>query len=155
MASLLPYTHQAIDKLQSLYQGRPVCLRESNTNLSMTFLDEYEELELFNSLSYTEVSSYPLSPVYTMSTFTESCKLSIILDRILRSFYTEKIETRSSDVLLQECKSLQTQLQGWQKSVPYHLILTPSNLAAKNQLPHILSLQYVKVFPQLRWNGLT
>ena len=78
-----------IDKYQSLYQGRPPCLRELGTNLPMTFLDEHEEVELFNPLSFTKLATHAMMPVYSISTFTETCKLSIILDKILLSFYTE------------------------------------------------------------------
>ena len=61
-----------IDKLQSLYQGRPASLRELGIDLPRTFLDQHEELELFNPLSYTELLDHPMSPVYSILTFTWS-----------------------------------------------------------------------------------
>jgi hypothetical protein len=143
---LLSYVLLVIDKLQSLYQGRPFCLQECGTNLPTTFLDEHEELELFDPLSYTELAKYPMSPGYSISTFTETCKLSIILERILQCLYTEKSGSKDPDDLLHESNSLQAELGNWRKSLPHHLYLKPSNPIIKTPLPHTLSLLYVSTF---------
>ncbi|KAE8447533.1 hypothetical protein EG329_010663 [Mollisiaceae sp. DMI_Dod_QoI] len=134
------WTAYVIDKHQSLYQGRPACLRESGSNLPMIFLDEHEELELFNTLSYTELENHPKSPVYSISSFTEVCKLSIILDRILLSLYSEKSGSKTSDDLLHESESLRAELENWRKSLPRHLDMNLSGLLDKTPLPHSLCL---------------
>jgi len=132
-----------IDKLQSLYQGRPACLHEFNTNLPLSFFDKYEELELFDALSYTDSGKHFISPVYSISTFTESCKLSIILDRILMSLYTEKSGARNSGELLLESQTLQGDLEDWRKSLPPHLDFNFSTDFKSTPLPHTLALLYV------------
>ncbi|RSL47386.1 hypothetical protein CEP54_013431 [Fusarium duplospermum] len=38
-----------LDKVQSIYQGRPARLREADNRVPIQFLDEYEELEEFNT----------------------------------------------------------------------------------------------------------
>ncbi|CZR54255.1 related to pathway-specific regulatory protein nit-4 [Phialocephala subalpina] len=104
-----------IDKLQSLYQGRPSCLRESDTNVALIFLDEHEELELFDPLSYAELERSPMSP-------------------------GEKSGSRNPDDLLHESKSLHAELENWRKSLPPHLDLDPSDPVTKVPLPHMLAL---------------
>ena len=129
-----------IDKLQSLYQGRLATLRESSINLPITFLDQHEELELFNPLSYTEISDHPTLPVYSISTFTWSCKLSMILDRILQNVYAEKSTSRNPDDLIHDARLLHAELEQWQISLPSYMDYKSSHAAT---LPHTLSLMYV------------
>jgi hypothetical protein len=131
-----------LDKLQSLYQGRPARLYESGTNLPMEFLDKHEELELFNPLSYTELSKYPMSPVYSISVFVETCKLSVILDKILLSLYAEKSMIKLSSDLLQARISLHSEIEKWRNSLPQHLDIKFSDTVAKVSLPNTLTLLY-------------
>jgi len=132
-----------IDKLQSLYQGRPAYLHEFATNLPISFLDDHEELELFDPLSYTESGKSFMSPVYSISTFTESCKLTTILDKILMSLYAEKSGRRDPGTLLRESQNLQRDLENWRKSLPPHLDVNLSSTVRSIPLPHTLSLLYV------------
>ncbi|KAK9482642.1 nitrogen assimilation transcription factor nirA [Lipomyces starkeyi] len=78
------------DKVQSLYQGMPARLREIDTNVPLTFLDEYEELEQFNTLSHADEKDHPGFPLHSISTFKEECRLGIIMDRIIGCLYSEK-----------------------------------------------------------------
>ena len=135
--------HPAIDKLQSLYQGRPARLHEFVTKLPVTFLDEHEELESFDSSSYTQPGDYIMSPAYSISTFQESCKLSTILDRILLVLYTEKSGSEDPDDLLRKSSSLHAELENWRENLPSHLDLKPSDAITKTPLPHTLALLYV------------
>lgn len=128
------------EKHQSLYQGRPPCLRESGTDLPLDFLDNYEELELFTPISYTLSQNHPNSPGYMMTSFVEACKLSVILDRILHSLYAENSGLRSPDELLHDARSLHVHLENWRKALPPHA--DPFHLERNNiiPLPNILSL---------------
>lgn len=137
LSSPTSYMYTVTDKFQSLYQGRPCCLPISGTNLTMKYLDDHDELELFDSLSYTELTNLPMSPAYSISCFTETCKLSIILDSILQHFYTEKSGSRNSDNLLDKAKSLHAELESWRKSLAPHLDF---KVHETTPLPHTLSL---------------
>lgn len=136
-----------VDKLQSLYQGRPTRLHESDTNLPMAFMDKHEELELFSPLSYTENSNSPVSPVYSISIFKELCKLSIILDKILLSNYAENSGSRDPVAWIKERDLLHSALENWRHAFPQHLDVETAVSTNKDlPLPHILSLLYVSSF---------
>lgn len=133
-----------VDKIQSLYQGRPVTLKESDTLVPIKFLDTYEELEYWKPFAYTAQSdSYPGSPAYSVSTFTALCRLSIIMSDILSSIYAE----RSFDQQPQDLRNLQEKmhdkLSRWRESLPSHLTLANSIDADKTPPPHVFSLQLV------------
>lgn len=131
---------QVIDKLQSLYQGRPAALRTNVTNARLAIIDDYEELALFESLSYTETRNLPISPAYTLSTFIATCKLSIVLDKILVSLYSEDSSSRGPAVLLQESTRLNVELEEWRKGLPRHLDHSSSSSMTGRGLPHSLAL---------------
>ena len=82
------------DKLQSLYQRGPARPHEVNTNVSLKFLDEYEDLEQFNSLSHTYKKNQPGFPMHSMSTFKEEFRLGILIDQIISCLYSEKSPTK-------------------------------------------------------------
>ncbi|KAI4622321.1 hypothetical protein J4E83_005063 [Alternaria metachromatica] len=84
-----------VDKIQSLYQGRPVSM--TDTLVPTKFLDTYEELEHWTPFSYSTQPDavYLGSPAYSISTFRHLCQLSVILSDILSTIYTE----RSFDLL--------------------------------------------------------
>lgn len=125
--------------MQSLYQGRPATLRNHATHVQLSILDDHEELELFNPLSYTETSNLPMSPAYSLSIFMEFCRLSLILDKILMSLYSEESASRDPNDLLNEANVLHMKLQDWRKDLPPHLDLLASN-SVKTSLPHSLAL---------------
>ncbi|KXJ90084.1 fungal-specific transcription factor domain-domain-containing protein [Microdochium bolleyi] len=130
-----------VDKIQSLYQGRPVTLKESDTLVPIKFLDSYEELEYWKPFAYTAQSElYPGSPAYSVSTFTALCRLSIIMSDILSSIYTE----RSFDQPPQDLRDLQEKmhdkLSKWKGSLPEHLSLSNSIDSERVPPPHVFSL---------------
>ncbi|KAJ6109482.1 hypothetical protein N7486_001717 [Penicillium sp. IBT 16267x] len=128
-----------VDKIQSLYQGRPASLQDFDTKVSMTFLDQYEELEHWQPFAYTDVQSYPGSPAYSVSTFTEICKLSLILNGILNKVYSERSSNWSPQELITTLNALDEQLQGWHDTLPEHLRF--DNLTTQvTPPPHVLSL---------------
>ncbi|KAK9486439.1 fungal-specific transcription factor domain-containing protein [Lipomyces starkeyi] len=128
------------DKNQSLYQGRPACLRETGTNLPMNILDNYEELELFTPISYTETQSHPSSPGYMTTSFIEACKLSIILDRILVSLHSENSGSRSADELFHDSRSVHAELENWRKDLPQNVDIFHLELINIIPLPNMLAL---------------
>ena len=132
-----------IDKIQSLYQGRPAQLREADCSVPMTFLDEYDELEQFTSVSYTDHQHQLGLPLYTISVFREFCRLSIIMDRILSCLYSERCSRQNPDDLFQESRTIHRDLEHWRKSLPSHLKFNHSAPASSHLLPHALSLLYV------------
>lgn len=132
-----------MDKIQSLYQGRPVTIKESDTLVPIKFLDTYEELEHWTPLAYLTQSSetYPGSSAYSISTFKYLCKLSIILSDILSSIYTERSSHSSPTELSHKLESIHGRLQKWRDNLPDHL---SADLAAMSATPppHVLSLLY-------------
>ncbi|KAJ5217515.1 uncharacterized protein N7469_011140 [Penicillium citrinum] len=128
-----------VDKIQSLYQGRPPSLQHFDTKVSLLFLDNYEELEHWKPFAYSDNQSYPGSPAYSVSTFTELCKLSLILNGILNKVYSEGSSGRSPNDLLATLNSLDTQLKEWHEALPEHLHFK-NGAAQVTPPPHVLSL---------------
>lgn len=128
-----------VDKIQSLYQGRPASLQDFDTKVSLAFLDHYEELEHWQPFAYSDAKSYPGSPAYSVSTFMELCKLSLILNGILNKVYSERSSTRSPQELLATLNTLDAQLKEWHEALPDHLWFS-SPTAQITPPPHVLSL---------------
>ncbi|XHG05639.1 hypothetical protein AWENTII_008855 [Aspergillus wentii] len=126
-----------VDKIQSLYQGRPASLQDFDVQVSLTFLDQYEELEHWQPFAYSTVMPYPGSPAYSVSTFKELCKLSVILNGVLNKVYSERSSTHSRKDLIANLTSLDTQLKQWHAALPPHLRFHPGQTTPP---PHILSL---------------
>lgn len=132
-----------VDKVQSLYQGRPASLKEPDALVPIKFLDTYEELENWQPFAYSQqMSDYPGSPAYSTSTFTALCSLSLTMNDILSCIYTEKSSDQSGAQLSEMLERLQTRLDDWKASLPAHLQITTSQPAhATIPPPHVFSLQ--------------
>ncbi|KAM0719976.1 hypothetical protein Q7P37_004111 [Cladosporium fusiforme] len=132
-----------VDKMQSLYQGRPASLRALDGQVPIMFMDTYEELEQWNPFAYTAGSSYPGSPSYSVSTFKEFCKLCIILHDVLDRMYCEGKEKRSTESLIQDLDTLEMRMHDWRTNLPAHLIIdfSDSNSTKHVPPPHVFSLQ--------------
>jgi len=130
-----------VDKIQSLYQGRPASLKESDTLVPIKFLDTYEEFENWRPFAYSVHSThYPGSPAYSVSTFTALCRLSVVMSDILSCIYAERAFDQSSAQLSTVLESLNTKLAAWKNSLPAHLNFDP-NKSTQIPPPHRLSLQ--------------
>lgn len=130
-----------VDKIQSLYQGRPISLQHFDARVPLTFLDTYEEFEHWVPFAYRESAvSYPGSPAYSVSTFTELCKLSVIMNKILNTMYSEEGRKRPPLDLVHEQQSLYADIQTWRKALPDHLNFDPSASQNTTPPPHVLSL---------------
>ncbi|KAI5456661.1 fungal-specific transcription factor domain-containing protein [Mariannaea sp. PMI_226] len=131
-----------VDKIQSLYQGRPATLRELDALVPIKFFDTFEEFEYWEPFAYTtQPNPYPGSAAYSVSTFTQLCKLSVVMSDILSSIYTERIFNGSLSDLSKMLQSLHSKLTTWSDALPPHLAM---NTTRGNQTPcpppHVLSL---------------
>jgi hypothetical protein len=131
-----------VDKIQSLYQGRPVSIKESDTLVPIKFQDTYEELENWAPFAYPSQSTtaYPGSPAYSISTFRHLCQLSVILSDILSTIYTERSFDSSPGELSSKLESIHQKLTAWRGSLPEHLAVDIKK-APVTPPPHVLSLQ--------------
>ena len=68
-----------VDKIISLYQGRPVSFDEEQLHVPHRFLDMYEEQELWTPYAFPNILRYPGAPARAISTFTAFCSLSVIM----------------------------------------------------------------------------
>lgn len=130
-----------VDKIQSLYQGRPVSIKESDTLVPTKFHDTYEELEQWAPFAYSAQSNdYPGSPAYSVSTFRQLCLLSVILGEILSSIYTERSSKTSPEDLSSKLQNIHQKLVSWRDGLPQHLIFDPGKTTFIPP-PHVLSMQ--------------
>lgn len=104
------------------------------------FLDEFEELEEFNSHTYAVHSAASGCPTYSISTFEQLCRLSIIMDRILNTLYAEQSSKMHPVELWKSASSLHGQLESWRENMPEHLQIDPDDPVGSAILPHTLSL---------------
>ena len=117
-----------------------------DNSVPMVFLDEYEELEPFETLGYSATSSRLGQPTHSVSTFEHLCKLSTIADRILCSLYTEKSSQVDPEVLFRTARALNADLTTWYESLPVHLSINFDTSGRPNVssgcvvLPYTLSL---------------
>ncbi|KAI7394265.1 hypothetical protein KC336_g16143, partial [Hortaea werneckii] len=135
-----------LDKIQSLYQGRPATLQYAACQVPITFNDTYEELEHWLPFAYTSTPSYTGSPAYSVSTFTELCKLCIILNSVLDKVYREKASDEQPSRLVDDLHSLESELETWSNNLPPHLAFNAqhSEPTSTTPPPHVLSLAAMK-----------
>ncbi|KIL88692.1 hypothetical protein FAVG1_07940 [Fusarium avenaceum] len=129
-----------LDKVQSIYQGRPTRLREQDNSVSTMFLDEFEELEDFSTHTYSAQPTRLGCPTYSVSTFEQLCKLSTIMDRIICALYSEGSSAKGAEELWETARSLHRQLKSWKDGLPEHLTVQLHDSSNSTILPHTLSL---------------
>jgi hypothetical protein len=81
--------------------------------------------------------------MYSVSTFKEECRLSILMDRIISCLYSEKSPTRSPSDLHRDALALHDDLKAWRAALPSFLHFTSSRSPNHALLPHMFSLLYV------------
>ncbi|OAA71852.1 fungal specific transcription factor domain-containing protein [Akanthomyces lecanii RCEF 1005] len=129
-----------VDKIQSLYQGRPITLKESDTLVPIKFLDTYEEFEYWRPMAFSLQSiEYPGTPAYSVSTFTALCRLSVVMGDILSGVYAERTFDKSPNELSKLLENLDSKLKAWKSSLPKHLEMDPEDVL-KATPPHVFSL---------------
>ncbi|KAF2644935.1 hypothetical protein P280DRAFT_390513 [Massarina eburnea CBS 473.64] len=135
-----------LDKIQSIYQGRPPRLRDADCRVPLLFVDEYEEFEPFDPVGYSGWLEGEGQPIHGVSTFEELCKLCIIADRILCTVYAETSHERDPKELLDSARLLHNELRQWRRNLPPHLSIqmSPSGYLDRHNgcvaLPHTLCL---------------
>ncbi|RGP69104.1 nitrogen assimilation transcription factor nit-4 [Fusarium longipes] len=131
-----------VDKIQSLYQGRPVTLKEADAMVPIKFVDTYSELEFWQPFAYsTSKNNYAGSPAYSISTFTALCKLSIVMSDIMSCIYTVRTTDQNPAELSAMLDKLQRKLREWEDALPDHLKPeAASQPDAEVPPPHVLSL---------------
>ncbi|KAF4448991.1 hypothetical protein F53441_7641 [Fusarium austroafricanum] len=132
-----------VDKIQSLYQGRPVTLKEADAMVPIKFIDTYSELEFWQPFAYSTSSknNYAGSPAYSISTFTALCKLSVVMSDIMSAIYTVRTTDQSPAELSKVLDKLQRKLRDWHTALPEHLKPEVANAPdATVPPPHVLSL---------------
>ncbi|KAK4499628.1 hypothetical protein PRZ48_010146 [Zasmidium cellare] len=128
------------DKAQSIYQGRQCRLRIAESNVPISFLDEYEELEPFNTVTFAAVATQTRIPTRAVTTFEQTCKLSVIAEGILSALYTEEASSSSVEELVSTAQRLVKELADWKDSLPSHLCLEWNDDRRPTVLPHTLAL---------------
>ena len=109
-----------------------------NCQVPMTFLDQYEEEEDWRPLGFSG-SNYPGTPTHSVSTFTNLCKLSVIMNSISNEVYPKQYVERGT--LVKDINSLHAELEHWHKALPLHLKYDPSDpVPSIPPPPHVLSL---------------
>ncbi|KAM0667663.1 hypothetical protein ACQRIU_003528 [Beauveria bassiana] len=131
-----------VDKIQSLYQGRPVSLKESDALVPIRFLDVFEELEPWTPFAYSESRlDFEVTPAYSTSTFASLCRLSLVMSDILSTIYTERSSDQSPSKLAGERMNLHKKLRNWEESLPSHLEIDATKLRERQfPPPHVFSL---------------
>lgn len=116
-------------------------LQEADTRVPMIFHDTFEELEIWHPQAFPGTQNYPGSPTYSVSTFTELCKLSVIMNDILNKVYAEKTTKRAPERLAEDLDSLHSDLEKWEVALPFHLRFENIGGSGNVPPPHVLSLQ--------------
>jgi hypothetical protein len=90
-------------------------------------LDEYDELDSFQDITYKSAHQGPAIPSLNVSLLTKLCELSTITERILRELYSESqsMNQRQSQKISEDINS---DLSKWRRNLPPQLdyLLHPS-----------------------------
>lgn len=127
-------------KQQSFFQGRPLRLHHADSNLPIAFLDEFDELQPFDSFTYTTTPQQLALPTRSVSCTEQLCGLSVIAESILTTLYSEQSYNKNATSLLRSSGALQAELDQWRSVLPAHLRLLPGSGDTFEVLPHSLSL---------------
>ncbi|KAI1070809.1 hypothetical protein LB507_006780 [Fusarium sp. FIESC RH6] len=129
-----------MDKVHSIYQGRPTRLHKRDPKLPIEFLDDFEELESFSSHTYSTQPMTLESPVYGISTWEHFSRLSIVVDDIICQLYSEDGASMEFNESIELARNLDYQLEKCHQGAPLRLWPYPYPEGDSSILPHTLSL---------------
>ncbi|KAJ5789488.1 transcriptional regulator family: Fungal Specific TF [Penicillium psychrosexuale] len=109
-----------IDKIQCLFQGRPPLLNRVNVSASLDFLDDFDELEPFQGITYMTTKPRVVVPSLNVSLLTNLCELTTIVERILREIYSESRESNLAH-RANISREIKSQLRNWRQNLPRRL----------------------------------
>ena len=115
-------------------------LQWDDCRVPLSFLDQYEERELWQPLDGTGSRHYPQTPAYSVSTFTSLCKLCVIMNDILNNIYTKRSQEHGLQSLAIPIESLQKKLTQWYDTLEDHLKFNASDPVQVVPPPSVLSL---------------
>ncbi|OJJ82739.1 uncharacterized protein ASPGLDRAFT_174246 [Aspergillus glaucus CBS 516.65] len=108
----------SIDKIQCLLQGRPSLLRKRDFNTPLKFLDEYDELEQFDSISYKTNHQQLGIPALNVTLLTKLCELSVIIEHLMCEVYSESTPNARLSQKMNVCERIKSDLSQWRKTLP-------------------------------------
>ncbi|VUC20450.1 unnamed protein product [Clonostachys rosea] len=130
------------DKATSLYAGRLPAVTEVLHPDTLDLLDDSTDLDIWspyygNSLNLTKFTQnqYPPMRNYAVSSFINSCKLSMIIHDIIVQLYYRRNRTNTEETI----KDIKSRLDSWRVNSPRHLKYDPDNLPTICPPPHIIS----------------
>ncbi|PMB67308.1 putative transcriptional regulatory protein [Beauveria bassiana] len=129
-----------LDKIHAIYQGRPARLSGTNISVPILFHDDYDESEPFQTITFTTTPRQLRRPTHSLSTMVELCKLSQIMDKILRELYAEQSQSRTASDILNTSMILHHELKRWRGELPPHLNVRRRGLETAVILPHTLAM---------------
>lgn len=94
-----------------------------NFKASLDFLDDYDELDIFQGITYSPTSPKSTTPSLNVTLLTKLCELSIIIDRILCELYSES-QQMSSTQSQAISDNINTELAKWRQGLPPQLDCT-------------------------------
>ncbi|TKY89345.1 hypothetical protein EX895_001876 [Sporisorium graminicola] len=132
-----------IDKIHSLYQGRQASFERRNLYVPIEFHDHFEETEFWTPVAYHRplnedemdgqnagmMPSGYTGPIYSVSTFAELCRLTVIMEKIIQVFYSIDSGTRTERAQTEHLIEMRCELGAWRTSLAAHLRID-SSLAA-------------------------
>lgn len=140
-----------IDKIHSLYQGRQASIERRNLYVPIEFHDHFEETEFWTPvafhrpLSEAEAQSKATArgtnaatpsgytgPIYSVSTFAELCRLTVIMEKIIQIFYSIDSGARSERAQTEHLIEMRSELAAWRTSLPAHLRIDSSSPAGRS-----------------------
>ncbi|SPO47646.1 related to nitrogen assimilation transcription factor nit-4 [Moesziomyces antarcticus] len=127
-----------IDKIHSLYQGRQASIERRNLYVPIEFYDHFEETEFWTPVAYHRPSddvaetrdaartaaASPAGytgPIYSVSTFAELCRLTVIMEKIIHLFYSIDSGTRPERVQTERLIGMRAELASWRSALPVNL----------------------------------
>ncbi len=124
-----------IDKIHSLYQGRQASIERRNLYVPIEFHDQFEETEFWTPVAYhrplneleaqdSTRSNAPTGytgPIYSVSTFAELCRLTVLMEKIIQIFYSIDSGARTERAQTEHLIEMRSELAAWRTALPSHL----------------------------------